>query len=67
MTDPISPVEDELCDPKHQDPSPDLPEPLTGNDDSDDMVDGATNEGMSVTNRHDADSDDGAVEPEGDE
>ena len=52
MTDPISPVEDELCDPQHQDPSDDLPDPITGNDDEDDM---------------DPDSDDGEPDTEGED
>ena len=35
--DPKSPVEDSLDDPNHQDPSSDLPDPVEGNDDEDDM------------------------------
>ena len=37
--DPKSPVEDSLDDPTKQDSSPDLPTPLTGNDDEDDSED----------------------------
>jgi hypothetical protein len=33
------PVEDPIDDPNHQDPSPDLPAPLEGNEDQDDMPD----------------------------
>lgn len=33
------PVEDQLDDPNHQDPSSDLPDPVEGNEDEDDMPD----------------------------
>lgn len=36
MTDDPGPIEDDLEDPAKQDPSPDLPSPVEGNDDEDD-------------------------------
>ena len=41
MTDDITPREDDLTDPDKQDPSTDLPEPETGNDDEDDTGEAA--------------------------